>query len=227
MIRDKILRPCLGVFLMLTIFHVDITGQVEENIARDSLKTDSANNALKMIIEKNDTSALVPIDDLSDIPFEKTTIKIEVDRNPFRAWWYSALLPGLGQVYNKKAWKVPIIYTIFMGSFYLINDNNIKYQKYKYAYAEYEVTKQAPAWAPNYSQDQLKSRKDYFRRNRDLGIIMGSIMYLMNIVDASVDANLMDFDISDDLSLAVEPELKHAIIPQKSTFGLKFVLSLK
>ncbi|RLD75139.1 MAG: hypothetical protein DRJ10_15835, partial [Bacteroidetes bacterium] len=83
-----------------------------------------------------------------------------------------------------------------------------------------------PSWAPTINEERLKEQKDFFRRNRDFSIIIGVMMYLMNIIDASVDANLMDFDISDDLSMSVSPEIKQLNISQENTFGLKFVITL-
>jgi len=134
-------------------------------------------------------------------------------------------LPGLGQAYNRKHWKIPIIYTVFLGTFYIIEDNNFKYNKFKNAYGDFKELG-APIWQPNITEQQLKDRKDFYRRNRDLGIIIGVMMYLMNIIDASVDANLMDFDISNDLSLSVNPEINQLIVPQQNIFGLKFVMTL-
>jgi len=131
----------------------------------------------------------------------------------------------MGQVYNGKAWKVPIIYTVFIGAFYMIDDNNFKYNVFKDAYKNYSVDG-PPIWQPSYSESQLKDQKDFYRRNRDLSIIIAGLMYLMNIIDASVDANLMNFDISDDLTMNVQPDIKPMTIQPQSTFGLKFVLTL-
>lgn len=233
MIWKKNLWHWLTVFYVLIVFHVGISGQIEEKLATDTTNVDSTSQSLKMILEKGDTTllipvdsltGLIPVDSLTDIPQKKKTVKS--DRNPKKAWWYSAILPGLGQAYNRKHWKIPIIYTVFLGTYYMIGDNNFKYNKYKNAYADFAEVKAPPSWASNATEAQLKDRKDFFRRNRDLGIILGVMMYLMNIIDASVDANLMDFDISDDLSMSVRPDVDHLIVNQKNTFGLKFVITL-
>ncbi len=223
MIGKKNLWRWLTVYFILTLFHVGISGQIEENLRLDSLKVDSAEQSLKMILEKKDTTLLILVDSLVSFPSKKKII--ESDRDPRRAWWYSAILPGLGQAYNRKQWKIPIIYTVFITTYYMINDNNFKYIKFKDAYADYDEVG-SPTWAPNSDDTRLKSQKDFYKRNRDLGIIIGVMMYLMNIVDASVDANFMDFDISDDLSMSVSPEVNQLNIPQKNSFGLKFVITM-
>lgn len=223
MIEKKNLWRWLSVCFMLTLLQVGISGQVEEDHLLDSIKVDSANQSLKMILEKKDTTLLIPVDSLVSLPLKKKNVKF--DRNPKRAWWYSAILPGLGQAYNRKHWKIPIIYTVFLATYYMIDDSNFKYNKFKSAYAEYAEVG-SPIWAPNSDDKRLKVQKDFYRRNRDLGIIIGVMMYFMNIIDASVDANLMDFDISDDLSMSVLPDVNELIIPQKNSFGLKFVITM-
>ncbi len=212
----------LAVFSILIFFQIGMIGQIEGFLTSDTTKIDSTQN-LKMILEKEDTTLLIPVDSLVNIPQKKETIQFA--RNPKRAWWYSAILPGLGQAYNQKHWKIPIIYTVFIGTFFIIEDNNYKYKIHKEAYANYAEFG-PPVWKPSLNEALLKDKKDFYRRNRDLGIIVGAIMYLMNIMDASVDANLMDFDISDDLSMRVSPEINQLNTVQQNAFGLKFVITL-
>lgn len=223
MILQKKLCYRLTTLFFIILIHSAVYGQIEEHMLIDSLRADTAMHDLKMIIEKKDTTLLVPVDSLSTELVADNISKSEY--KPQRAWWYSAILPGMGQVYNGKAWKVPIIYTVFIGTFYMFEDNNYKYKVFKDAYKNYAVDG-PPVWQPGYSEEQLKDRKDYFRRNRDFSIIIGGLMYLMNIIDASVDANLMNFDISDDLSMSVQPDVEPMMIQSQNTFGLKFVLTL-
>lgn len=210
------------VFNILLISHIGVFSQIEEKLGIDSTKAVNTQD-LKMIVKTGDTTKLIPVDSLNNFPINSLVFKQE--RDPKRAWWYSAILPGLGQAYNRKHWKIPIIYTIFIGSYFMIEDNNYKYKIYKNAYANFAETG-APSWAPTINEERLKQQKDFFRRNRDFSIIIGVMMYFMNIIDASVDANLMDFDISDDLSMSVSPEIKKLNITQENTFGLKFVITL-
>jgi hypothetical protein len=211
------LKACI-LTVVFAVLHSSIFAQIED--FPDTLRIDSSHQELKMIVQKKDSTILVPVDSISAL----TSIS-QKEWNPKKSWWMSAILPGLGQAHNRKYWKIPIIYTIFAASLYMIEDNNFKYKIYKDAYAVF-ATDGPPVWAQSITENQLKDKKDFYRRNRDLSIILGSVFYLMNILDASVDANLMDFDISDDLSLRVEPQIKPVEISSKNAFGLKFVISL-
>lgn len=126
-----------------------------------------------------------------------------VDPLPPRASLYSALLPGLGQMYNGDYWKVPIFYTGFLISGYLWSFNSSQYLRYKQMY------KDAIAAGENYTglmtPDDIKWRRDVYRRYRDYSIIATALIYVLNIVDANVFAYMHDFDISDDLSMKIEP----------------------
>jgi len=146
------------------------------------------------------------------------SIKIKkpiVLHSPRRATIYSAVLPGLGQIYNRKYWKVPLIYGGFVTFGYFINFNNDLYTKYKSAYADLldsdpntRSYEKLDAYANYLKQDrlsqfkdQLKIAKDGSRRNRDLVVISTAVFYALNIIDASVDANFFNFDIGDDLTI--------------------------
>jgi hypothetical protein len=149
--------------------------------------------------------------------------------SPKKASIYAALFPGLGQVYNGKYWKLPIVYGGYVGLIYVLGWNNNNYNDYFNAYrtiAKYQSVDQMskadkdylndlfkiPYWDLNTNptrfssfQTQLKSGKDFYRRSRDMSIIAIAALHVLSIIDASVDANLSDFDINDNLSLHVEP----------------------
>lgn len=121
---------------------------------------------------------------------------------------YSAVLPGLGQVYNKAAWKVPIIYAGFGVLTYFIISNNKEYQLYHEAYVYKANGRTDPIDNPyvdKYNLDQLQRGMDYYRRNRDLSFIVTGIWYTLNILEAYVDAHFFDYDISEDLSINIRP----------------------
>lgn len=137
-----------------------------------------------------------------------------------KATIYSAVLPGLGQIYNRKYWKVPIVYGGFATLGYFINFNNETYSNYKRAYSDiiddnpftnsHLELKNVPAifFKPEkLSQftEQLRIAKDGWRRNRDFVVIGTVVFYAVNIIDASVDAHFFNFDISDDLSFNWTP----------------------
>lgn len=114
----------------------------------------------------------------------------------------SAIIPGLGQVYNKKYWKVPIIYGGSAILIYSISENNKEYKKYKEAIVfRSDDDSTTVDDYPRYTNEDLTVRKNYYRRNRDLSYILAGLLYTLNILDAYVDSQLMNFDINDDLSL--------------------------
>ncbi len=127
--------------------------------------------------------------------------------SPQRAILYSAVLPGLGQVYNRKAWKVPIVY----GAGYLLVRaavrNNTQYKDFLQAYKQRTDgnTATVDKYATTYSEQNLILIKDNFKRNRDISIIGLSAVYILTILDAYVDAQLYDFDVSDDLKASILP----------------------
>lgn len=150
-----------------------------------------------------------------------------INHSPKRAAVYSAVLPGLGQAYNRKYWKIPIVYGAFGIVTYFYIDNNRQYKTYKQAYKL--RTDDDPdtndEFTGIYTDDNLKVLREYYRRNMELTLISGFAVYLLNIIDASVDAHLFDFDVNEDLSMRIEP----FIIPeiQSSTYMSGIKLSLK
>ncbi len=158
-----------------------------------------------------------------------TTSYVSKKGNPMVATLCSTVIPGLGQAYNKKYWKIPIIYTVFGSMYFFARNNHQKYKDFKFAYKNFE-TKEKPIWVrDNVKEDYLKNRMEFYKRNRNFNIIVGGIVYLLNILDANVDAHLMDFDVGDDLSLRVEPDMNYNMYTNNAkipNFGLKFVLAI-
>jgi len=124
---------------------------------------------------------------------------------PKRAALYSAILPGAGQVYTKKYWKVPIIYAGFITSAYYINESNNFYQLYKSTYLNRINGITTDEFQGIYSDSDLRTLTDHYRRNREVSALLFTLTYVLNIVDASVNAHLFDYDVSDDLSLHIQP----------------------
>jgi len=128
--------------------------------------------------------------------------------SPTAAMIFSTCIPGLGQAYNKKYWKIPIVYGSMGATLYFFDYNNKLYRKYKQAYINKTDTSKStidvyPAYEASWLLEQSKS----FRKYRDLNVILTVLFYTVNIVDAYVDAHLMNFDVSDDLSLNIAPSL--------------------
>lgn len=136
---------------------------------------------------------------LSTISFSQKTQK---EKSPKKAALYSAILPGAGQVYTKKYWKVPIVYGGIVTSFYFINENNSKYIEYREAALLSHETGENQL---GYNYSELKTLKEHYRRNRDVSYFSFVAIYILNIVDASVNAHLFSFDVSDDISMNIQP----------------------
>jgi len=134
--------------------------------------------------------------------------KRPIRKSPRKATLYSMALPGLGQAYNEKYWKIPVLYAGFATVGYFGTLNGSEYSKFKAAY-EYKIngeTGDPPNdYANRYTAEQLRTQRDYYRRNMEFNYILAGFIYILNIVDAAVDAHLSDFDISDDLSLKLAP----------------------
>ena len=139
--------------------------------------------------------------------------------DPQRALWMALVLPGGGQIYNRKYWKLPIIYGGFMGCLYAMNWNNMMYRDYSQAYLDImdsdpntcsynkflHLGKKIDSSNEDRYKTILKKRKDKYRRWRDMSFFCMVGVYALSVIDAYVDAELSEFDISKDLSLRVEP----------------------
>ncbi len=118
----------------------------------------------------------------------------------------SACLPGLGQAYNKKYWKMPIIYAALGGIAYWGINNQKQYKLYSNnLHAIYDDDPETNNTTIYTDPTQLVTQKKYYRKYRDMAIMLGSLVYIINIIDANVDAHLKTFDVSDDLSMQLKP----------------------
>lgn len=158
--------------------------------------------------------------------------------DPIRAVWLSALCPGLGQIYNRRYWKLPIVIGGYMGLAYATDWNNAMLRDYTKAYRDLmdndpDTKSYMDFFAPGVSESSLsktwlesvfQSRRNYFRRNRDLCIIGMVGVYILAIVDAYVDASLAHFDISPDLSLNWSPVIMQETRSPLPSVGIQWAL---
>ncbi len=179
---------------------------------------------------------------LDDLPKEKKREKRDWDTwrpNPQRALWLALVIPGGGQIYNRKYWKLPIVYGGFMGCLYALNWNNMMYKDYSQAYLDimdddpttqsYNNFMHLGRTIDSSNEDRYKeifrSRKDRYRRWRDLSFFCLLGVYALSVIDAYVDAELSEFDISKDLSLRVEPAVMTAgqssKVLEAASFGIQ------
>ncbi len=136
---------------------------------------------------------------------------------PARAAFYSAILPGLGQVYNKSYWKVPIVYGAIGTGLYFYMDNNKQYHKYRDAY-KMRLAGLDDEFKGQYSDQTLINAQRQFQRNRDLSLIITLGLYVLNIVEANVHAHLMQFNVNDNLTF--NPSIIQNDINYKYNFGI-------
>lgn len=200
------MQRCLVILSMLLALAVEVSAQTDSDI--------TATAEGEKIEQTVDT-----------IIAEALQKKVKVKRDwatwkpsPKKATWL-ALIPGCGQIYNRKYWKLPIVYGGFMGCIYAWRWNGMMYRDYSKAYMDImdddDTTNSYEQFLHLGSQinesnigrykDRFRRQKDFFRRNRDLSIFCFIGVYALSIIDAYVDASLSEFDISDDLSLRVEP----------------------
>lgn len=202
------------------------------------------------IITTNDRVKFVPVDtvevvnaalpdSLTEMTDEWVPRQIEFNPNPTKAVWLAALFPGLGQVYNRRYWKLPLIVGGYLGLGYATSWNNGMLTDYTKAYADImdndPTTRSYMDFFPSTVKEEdldktwltniLRSRKNYFRRNRDLCIIGMVAVYLVAIVDAYVDASLAHFDISPDLSMEVYPSLIQDGRTRLPSMGLQWAIT--
>lgn len=136
------------------------------------------------------------------------------EHSPKKAALMSAIFPGLGQIYNRKYWKVPLVYGTFGAAVYFVTYNTSQYNYYRNQYTyllDYQEGKTDGSLVNpeylNYNADGLKQQSLQFKRLQELSFVVAGAVYLLNIVDASVDAHLFTFDVSDDLSFKVNPTI--------------------
>ena len=182
--------------------------KAQEPLENDSL-AQSMNEELSIMVD----SARIPQKPVKDMNLWRP--------DPKRALWLALVIPGGGQIYNRKYWKLPLVYGGFIGCLYAMNWNNTMYKDYSQAYLDlmdndpgtqsYNQFMHLGMQINDSNKDRyqklFKSRKDRYRRWRDMSVFVLIGVYALSVVDAYVDAELSVFDISKDLSLKIEPTI--------------------
>ena len=200
------------------------------------LQTANAQN-----VTKNDSVIVVPTDSVivvqSDTVIAAKTSTVEVARHsPRKATIYSLILPGLGQAYNKKYWKIPVIYAGLGTLVYFIVTNNKEYVLWRDAY-RWKLHKAADStFAPvtnpylipkyeSYNAADYLVMTNYYRRNLEVSVMFTAVLYILNVVDAAVDAHFFDFNISDDLTMHWQPYMNPTPMASRQSGGFRLTLS--
>ncbi|GGE28227.1 DUF5683 domain-containing protein [Psychroflexus planctonicus] len=136
---------------------------------------------------------------------------------PSKAAFFSAVIPGLGQAYNRKYWKIPLVYAALGTTLYFYIDNNNQYQAYRDAFKQ-RLTGQEDEFFGILTDQNLIDAQKLFRKNRDLSLLFVIGAYILNIVDANVDAHLQQFNVSENLSL--KPQAEQDFLTGNLSYGL-------
>ncbi|MBQ8674023.1 MAG: hypothetical protein IJ511_08250 [Bacteroides sp.] len=188
----------------------------DEKSKADSIAAENRRRMMKM-------TAMPKLEEVPLLPSDSLATNLNTQKwvpNPVKATWLALVIPGGGQIYNKKYWKLPIFYGGFAGCAYALTWNGKMYKDYSNAYRDavnenWGSTNITDLLPPGYINrvsktqltETLRKRKDTYRRYRDMSIFAFIAVYMLSVVDAYVDAELSNFDISDDLSMRVEPAI--------------------
>lgn len=196
------------------ITHTD--SLVAVTMRQDSLLINDAYNEAAITIATSDSSRVSMKRNLQ----ATEPLKPRFVPDPQKATWLAVVFPGAGQIYNRKYWKLPIVYGGFIGCLYAYNWNGQMYSDYRQAYLDIMDTdpntnSYEDFFRPGYDfeknkdylKEVFKKRKDRYRRWRDLSVFAFAAVYALSIIDAYVDAQLSSFDISDDINLSINPQL--------------------
>lgn len=154
---------------------------------------------------------------------------------PSKAAFYSAILPGLGQIYNRRYWKVPIVYGAIGTGIYAYVYNDDLYDRFRSAFKRrragftndefYDLNGNGIVpGSPDLSDEALQDAQERYQRDRDLALLITIGLYAFNIIDANVDAHLKQFNVDDDLSLDINPYLEYHPITSDPNYGIAFTI---
>jgi hypothetical protein len=148
-----------------------------------------------------------------------TITREEIDPlRPSKAAFYSAVLPGLGQAYNKKYWKIPLVYGAIGATLYVYSYNNTRYHDFRDEYKRRLAGEPGLEEFEFLDRDRLIRAQRFHQRNRDLSLLVAAAFYVLNIVDANIDAHLQQFNVDENLSLS--PKVYQNQIDYKTNVGV-------
>jgi hypothetical protein len=188
-----VLNKCLLIKVICFLFCVSMFGQNDEKEITKSTDT---------LVVENINKVTEPINPLS----------------PAKAAFYSAVLPGLGQAYNKKYWKIPIVYAALGTGIYFYTTNNKEYKRYRDAYKRRLAGFEDDEFYNKVTLDGLQRAQRFYRKNKEVSLLVTIGIYALNIIDANVDAHLLQYNVNENLTLA--PHFKINELDAKSDVGL-------
>ncbi len=204
-------------FLLFSFFLFHLSANAQD--APDRARNES--QAIDSMIAVDTTLSVLPVAVADTINSDSVSLTkkklLDKRHSPKKAIWMSAALPGLGQGYNKRWWKIPVIYAGFAGLGYGLYHFGTDYNGYRKAYritVDLDSTT-VGSYKGISGAAELKSYRDYNKRNLDIMSVITAVWYVLNIVDAAVDAHLFHWNVDDKLALDIQP-----MIPQMSGRGV-------
>ncbi len=153
---------------------------------------------------------------------------------PSKAAFYSAILPGLGQIYNKRYWKAPIVWGALGTGIYVYSINNTEYNRYRNAFKQrkaglpdefFDLGEPDPGkTTPDVSDEALENAQERFQRDRDLALLITIALYALNIIDANVDAHLKQYNVDENLGFDIKPYLNMNPVTSSPNYGLAMTI---
>jgi hypothetical protein len=203
----KILGFCFA------LFHLGLSAQEETptETPKDSLQTELKDEGLMLT--------------------ESVLSKVEIDPlAPSKAAFYSAVLPGLGQIYNKRYWKVPLVWGAIGGAAYGYSYNNDLYRRFREAFKSRRAGFRNDEFIREdgteiFDQEALENQQERYQRDRDLFLLLTITAYALNIIDANVDAHLQQYNVDTNLSMDFKPYLEQDALTAQVNYGLTFTFT--
>lgn len=196
--------------------------------AQTSFDTLTVEKKQKMKFTVDSTKAQVKTDSFISKTDSTLAEKKKKRHSPTKAALFSAALPGLGQGYNKKYWKIPIVYAGFAGLGYAVYYTATEFKNYRSAYRLQVDGDKTTIGSYKGIEDEatLKTYRDYFKRNLDISAICTAVWYTLNIVDAAVDAHLFEWNMKDDLTVSWRPVLMNPTGNNSACLGVGIQLRM-
>ena len=202
----------MGRYLILCVFLLTSSLVLSQQSKKDSIaikKTDSLSNDLK-------TKGVV----VEEVSFKKQLNPLA----PSKATFLSAIFPGAGQIYNKRYWKVPIVWGAIGSGILLYSSNNRQFNEFRDAFKIRRANLEEDPFFEQFSDDSLQTIQERAQENRDLSLLFTILLYTLNVVDANVDAHLKQFNVDNKLSMDFKPYLDYNKVTALPNYGMAILI---
>lgn len=217
------MKPSRPLLLVIVLVSTLVGRAQSDTIITEGARVDTMVEAPQVVVDTAIPGVEAPT---TTTAADTTVLDWRQRHKPLRATLYSAIVPGAGQIYNRKYWKAPIVWGGLAACVYFINENDQQFQRYKAAYLANVDNDPLTTDEFNgqYSADQLREVANTYQRWRDLSYVAIGLVYILNVVDATVDGYFVRFDVGRDLSMHVAPS---ASLTAQGAVGLSFGLTIR